>query len=338
MGFKTEKTPAKVLQKLKKNGALTSIGAFQRNRPRLSPANNPFAFLLIIGLIPGAVFLSLQGCSNQGSGSPVTDAAYDVKSSVGSASEHLLAQGTDQEKIKIEIQAVKGFLPNQKSQDLFGQFVKNLLHKQIEFVVDPEIPSPASADQTSYSQSDLSQIEADHRTLHSHKGEITVYYLFLDHPSSLDRSPHFFFAHAFENTSVAVYEPTVKDLSQKDFPPVPIEVMEGSVMAHEFGHILGLVGISKPPVHDHETQDHHCTHPCLMGADLLLTLRTLGVSSIPALDDDCLLDLGLSPKISGDPSGEALASPLPDATFGTNIGSTHPSASPRETQTSLLIE
>ena len=76
-----------------------------------------------------------------------------------------------------------------------------------------------------------------------------------------------------------------------------LEVLETTVVNHEFGHLLGLVNAGSPLQSDHQDTEHgkHCTEQdCLMyytaetGEGII---NMLSGGSVPSLDAQCIADL-----------------------------------------------
>ena len=93
-----------------------------------------------------------------------------------------------------------------------------------------------------------------------------------------------------------IYENTVKDLSNSAFEP-STDLLETTVLNHEFGHILGLTNLGTPLQTAHEDSEHpkHCdVDTCLMywssetGAALT---NMVNMESAPELDAQCIADL-----------------------------------------------
>jgi hypothetical protein len=106
----------------------------------------------------------------------------------------------------------------------------------------------------------------------------------------------------YRNTSMIIHESTVRDLASRSVV-ITVSDVETTTLAHEFGHLFGLVDLGTPEVNPHEdaASSNHCNvEDCLMRAELefgsgfraVMEKRTAkGLEGLPALDAECLLDL-----------------------------------------------
>jgi hypothetical protein len=74
------------------------------------------------------------------------------------------------------------------------------------------------------------------------------------------------------------------------------ETVETTVLQHEFGHILGLVGNGTPTVQDHQDEANgaHCdVDTCLMYFAVRTSdfVNNLMGGNVPELDSQCIQDL-----------------------------------------------
>ena len=69
---------------------------------------------------------------------------------------------------------------------------------------------------------------------------------------------------AYRNTSMAIFQETIARHTGGALEPSAATV-EGTVAAHEFGHVLGLVNNGSPMEHQDEPHGRHCDNEdCLM--------------------------------------------------------------------------
>ncbi len=240
----------------------------------------------------------LHGCGGSTSPtiSPKEHPDYDNHRAVG-ASAHDLLSADKYPSVTIEIQAMTGFRPTQATQDALKAFVTQRCNKTggVTVVVDADIPAQGKS---AYSLDDTKNIEVANRQLYTTGTTLSVYFLFLDGPSTDDNSSAKILAYAYLNTSMVVFEKTIQGLS--GLPPKPsTATVEQAVVEHELGHLLGLVNLSpgSPMQASHQDTAHgnHCndsTDPCLMYY-AVNTSNIIGnlLGGIPQLDANCLADL-----------------------------------------------
>lgn len=257
-------------------------------RPQTRPLSNILTVLGVCAL--GACTPFTNDWTNHRS---APDASYQTTLLAGNSAQDLMSS-TNFKSIVVEIGAVHGFAPTQESLNHLQTFLEARLDKPngINIVIGEEIPpSPAG---TTYSVTQIRALEDRYRDQLPKKDQLTVYYLFLDGASSDDNGASKILGQAHRNTSVAVFENTLRTESAK-YPNLPPWLIETTVMEHEFGHLLGLVHNPITDVAHHEDPAHpnHCVHnTCLMyyAADSTALLASLG-NQPPALDPDCLQDL-----------------------------------------------
>lgn len=244
-----------------------------------------------VGLVFCLALISSISCS---SGEDVFAPWQSVVSSPGArAGDFLSAAGYTT--LVVEIQPFAGMQPTQQAMDNLTQFLQARLNKPggVQVVVDAELPTSGQA---SFSIGQIRQIEAQSRTMYPNGQTMVAYFLMLDGDSDQSNGNMRILGHAYGATSMAIYQAAIQDLSGGIGEPAR-DVLESTVINHEFGHILGLVGNGSPPVqpgHHDTANGAHCTNQnCLMyyAVDISDVVANLLGGSIPALDADCIDDL-----------------------------------------------
>ena len=263
------------------------------------------ASLLIASLVlwgAGGSGCGDSGTSNTGGTqyhSPRESADFNSHQSVG-ASAHDLLSADKYQSVVIEIQAMQGFEPTAQAKTALQNFITARVNKPggVTVVIDPSI---APQGKSAYSLNDVGLLESTNRQSYSTGTQLVTYFLFLDGPSTEDdaQSGRKVLAYAYQNTSMAVFEKTIKSLSGS-LGQTSTATLEMTVVEHEFGHLLGLENLSpgSPMQSAHQDTAHgnHCSvESCLMywsanSSDVLGNLLGLG-GSAPALDAQCLADL-----------------------------------------------
>jgi hypothetical protein len=235
----------------------------------------------------------LVSCSREIPRSPNEVPGYDNHRSAG-ASAHDILSDDDFFQINVEIQAVEGFEPTTDALDQLKTFLEARLNKtDIEIILDDSISSPGGGP---YTLEQVQQIEADRRLHYTADDTVHVYFLFLDGASSKDDGDAQVLGYAHQNTSIAIFEKTIQDLSGGLLEP-STELVEATVLEHEMGHLMGLVNLGSEMQTQHQDTAHgaHCNvEECLMyyAADTSDALSNLlGTGAVPELDSHCLEDL-----------------------------------------------
>jgi hypothetical protein len=137
----------------------------------------------------------------------------------------------------------------------------------------------------------VAMLEKQHRTAYTSGTTIALYILVTDGVDTSKNTLGF----AYRNTSLCLFGKTIANNSGGFGKPTRI-ALESNVLAHEIGHILGLINVGSPMVVNHEDPDHskHCNNPlCIMYYSI--ELNGGGVISDPGrileLDYNCRNDL-----------------------------------------------
>jgi hypothetical protein len=226
--------------------------------------------------------LSLFGCS-----------IYHSQPGAGDAARDFLTSATYTQ-LKIEIQFVSGYAPTAGAQTQLVSWLQNYLNKPggITITVDSAI-NPLNS--SPYSLTEILNIENTHRIHHSFGSEAVAYFLFVNGNSDEDSGSNKILGYAYGPTSMVIFQNTIQSLSGGFGQPTR-QVLETTVMEHEFGHILGLVNTGTPLQSAHQDSAHgaHCSNnSCLMfwQSDTSGILGNLLGGVVPTLDTDCENDL-----------------------------------------------
>ncbi|HCI69988.1 MAG: peptidase [Bacteroidetes bacterium] len=237
-------------------------------------------------LIISALFL---GCnSNDAGNSGGNGNEFSSTQNVGDSANDFLSNSTYSSLI-IEVDYVDGFQPTQGALNNLRSFLQSRLNKtSVSISLDDEIPSPGNSP---YSAQEAFDIEKEFRDTYTEGNTIAAYFLILDGQFEQENVLGF----AYFNTSMALLGGTIANNSG-GFGQPSRETVETTVLQHEFGHILGLVGNGTPTVQDHQDEANgaHCdVDSCLM----YFAVRTSDFTSnlmggnVPELDAQCIQDL-----------------------------------------------
>ncbi|MBL6449663.1 peptidase [Fulvivirga sp. 29W222] len=250
---------------------------------------NLFKYFTALSLILFSIFII--GCSDDDENEINNNPANDQN--VGVSANSFLSSDT-YDNLIIEVQYARGYAPPTAAINNLQTFLEQYLNKPAGIsVITNEINAPG---QTQYSVSDIQAIEDNNRTQFTDGKTIAAYFFFADSGYSEDTNEAKVLGIAYRNTSMALFQKTIEDLSGGLGQP-STNLLTSTVMNHEFGHILGLVNNGTSMVSQHQDVDHghHCNaKDCLMywaaetGSGIA---GLLGMSSPPGLDAQCISDL-----------------------------------------------
>jgi len=250
----------------------------------------------ILGLLIIFGFSLFSGCkSDDGGGQNVDDPTADNKRTLGTSSNEILAEG-DYSRLVIELVYPPTFRPTESALIDFRNFIEERVFKSggivfVETVIDPP-------QDTSFTLEEIRAIEEENRTEYNSGSDLAIYIFFANENSSNDGQNSVTLGTAYRNTSIVIYESTLKAITQEN--PGLLPTLEAVTLNHEFGHLLGLTNILGDDIHtEHEdpNQGKHCmVEECLMYFDATAVTSSMieqlaGRSANPELDPLCIADL-----------------------------------------------
>jgi len=154
-----------------------------------------------------------------------------------------------------------------------------------------------------YTIEEVREIEDRIRTQYTEGNNIAVFIFFANGSSQNDNGNRVTLGTAYRNTSIIVYQRTLKVITEED--PELLTFVESFTMNHEFGHILGLVNILNDAInenHEDPLNPKHCiVEECLMYFELEFATRTSineimyrgrqNNLEVPTFDALCIADL-----------------------------------------------
>lgn len=248
---------------------------------------------LLIAIL--SVALVSYTCTDSGTGSNGGSEPTEFNSEAptgDSAASYL--QGDQYTSLQIEIDYMQGYAPTQEALNSLEIFLQNRLNKSSITISLNEIPA---RNEGPYTTEDVDRIEDEVRDNFTEAGSSTLHahILILDgdyDDGGQDQSN--VLGIAYWNTSMALFGSRIEDISGGVTQPSRTQV-QATVLRHEVGHNLGLVGIGSP--HPSGQQSHqngsHCTvDGCLMNASVETTNFFNNFSGeVPDLDQLCVEDL-----------------------------------------------
>lgn len=211
---------------------------------------------------------------------------------VGASANDLLSSNKFK-KLVVDLMYMENHAPTATAVKNLENFLIKYLNKPEGVVIKQrEIPSSKLS---AYAVSDIKKIEDEHREEYNSAETIAVSLFFLDAEYAGNSGNAKVLGIAYRNTSMAVFQKTVKENSGGITQPSR-SIVESTIINHEVGHLLGLVDIGTNMVIDHQDKDHghHCNNKnCLMYYTVETTdfLDNLIGGSVPELDDNCKKDL-----------------------------------------------
>ncbi|TSJ46443.1 peptidase [Fluviicola chungangensis] len=209
-------------------------------------------------------------------------------------SAHDILSDKDYRSITIEIMYMTGFKPTDQAINNLKELIAGVCNKPdgIKMVLK-EIPAQGKS---TYSISDVKIIEDQNRKEFTYKKDLATCFIFLDGASGEDQGSSMVLGQAYFNTSMVIYEKSLKDHSGGLGEP-ELYKLESTVINHEFGHILGLVNLGSAMYNSHQDTAHgaHCDNSdCLMYWEVetgSIFDNLIGSVPIPTFDQNCLKDL-----------------------------------------------
>jgi hypothetical protein len=207
---------------------------------------------------------------------------------VGASANELLNAGT-YKSLKIEVQYMTGYAPDASALNHLQNILNTYLNKPSGItIVTKEIAASSS---TTLSIDQVKTIEEQNRTIFTTGDQLGVYVLY----TNGNFTDNNVLGAAFRNTSLVIFGKTIHDNSGA-LGQTSRTKLEGTVLDHEFGHILGLVDIGSPMQTNHKDAGHgnHCSNTnCLMyyASDTKDILGFLLTGNIPSFDANCIADM-----------------------------------------------
>ena len=239
-------------------------------------------------------FIVLLSCKKDDEGS-INDPKAENRKGLGISAEDLLSDDI-YDKLIVELVYPASYAPTGVAKQNIVDFLNERLNKSGGIsIVETVIQAPPGAP---FGISEIKAIEDDNRTRYTTPGTMAVYIFFSNGSSANDSNTTVTLGTAYLNTSIVVYEKTLRDLVNQN-PNFDITVLETTTLQHEFSHILGLVNIQNDDIHTTHEDEAHAKH-CSVAECLMYFESTSGRSIteyfenrslLPTLDPLCIADL-----------------------------------------------
>lgn len=237
------------------------------------------------------IFLSF-GCSKNENLDNLISDNYPYKQQVGYSANDILSNNL-YTNILIEVMYVDGFKPRSATLTNLKNFISARCYKT-NIVIEERLINITTKE--AYSIDDVREIEDTNRTLFTNDNQLVISVIFLNGNSINNTETSVVLGTAYRNTSFVIFEETIHSFSDNAFEPSR-NVLETTVILHEFSHLLGLVNIGTSMVNNHQDSTHgaHCTtENCLMNYQIENGTKFsnwLGGEQIPQLGTFCIEDL-----------------------------------------------
>ena len=189
--------------------------------------------------------------------------------------------------LKVEIGYMPGYQPDDQSIQLLQTFLNTYLNKPAGIQVKQTPIKGSSINRLSIA--DLVLLEKQNRSVFTQGNIITVYIILANAPFEEEGV----LATSYWNTSFALFGSTLYQSSGAS-GQVSRPKLLTTLLQHEFGHLLGLVGQGSPMQVNHRDEENgaHCDNQsCLMFYGIETAEILSGNSPIPTLDAHCIADL-----------------------------------------------
>lgn len=215
--------------------------------------------------------------------------ANDLHNKAVGASANQLLSATTYKSLKIEIQYMTGYAPDAGALNHLQNVLNTYLNKPSGITIVTKEISASSSGTLSIDQ--VKVIEEQNRTVFTTADQLGVYVLY----TNGNFTDNNVLGAAFRNTSMVIFGKTIHDNSGA-LGQTSRTKLEGTVLDHEFGHIIGLVDLGSGMQTNHKDAAHgnHCSNTnCLMyyASETKDILGILLTGNIPSFDTNCIADM-----------------------------------------------
>ena len=236
----------------------------------------------------------LQACSKDETSEGQNGINKIVNKQITGSSANDILSDSKFKSIVIELAYIEGYEPTASAVDYFENFINTTSYKPGGItILKRSIPSLGN---TEYSIEEIADIEEANRTKYNIGDQIAIWAFFTDGKSDKDNSESAVLGTAYRNTSFVIFEETLRNFSNGPFEP-DRNLLEATVINHEFGHLLGLVNFGSDMQTPHEDTEHqrHCNvESCLMYWEAVSRGSFFNIMNTNAplqLDSQCIADL-----------------------------------------------
>lgn len=193
------------------------------------------------------------------SSNPIPPSSYNHSRNPGNSARDYL-RSTIYQSLKIEVQYMPGYEPDIRAINNFVDLISGKLNKPGGIIIEKRMIDPTL--RTTFSLDDISDIEYRDRTVFTTGTQMSAYILFVDGSYSDGNV----LGLSYKNTSICFFGEPLRYFSGGLTADDKVKLI-AMLLAHEFGHLLGLVDMGSPMVVDHQdnVNNNHCNNPaCIM--------------------------------------------------------------------------
>ncbi|MES1218235.1 MAG: hypothetical protein ABUT20_22205 [Bacteroidota bacterium] len=209
---------------------------------------------------------------------------------IGVSAKDLLTS-TKYKSLVVEIQYLNSdFTPDTRVSDHLKALLEQRLNKPGGITIVTKKIQPSTQ---YFGIEQVKSIEETSRTEFTQGNRLAVYVLYLDGYYATDS---LVLGAAYRNTSIVLFGKRINEYAAGD--SLKKLVFDATIIEHEFGHLLGLVGQTTPEIAPHKDAENgnHCNNmDCLMYNTFLDSNSgdqyVGGLTAVPKLDSACVADL-----------------------------------------------
>jgi hypothetical protein len=236
------------------------------------------------------LFLFLPiGCKKDSDYKPGQNPGVYINNGNPGASARDFLSGSTYSSLKIELQYMPGYCPDDRAVSMFVELLSERLNKPGGISVQKTQINPTLLE--TFTLSDISNIESRNRTVFTSGDQMSAYILFTSGSYYIGNVAGL----TYKNTSVCFFGEALKYVSGGSTPEDKIRII-ALLLTHEFGHLLGLVDLGTPMQVDHRDygNGNHCNDvQCIMHhANTSVTDYWPKITmDYPSFDSHCINDL-----------------------------------------------
>ncbi len=161
----------------------------------------------------------------------------------------------------IEVDWIIGCEPDWSAMSFLVNRIKEYCDKESVYI-DRNYSDEILPYRSSYGMEDILKLEEDYRSLYKNGDTAVIYILYLN-GKFIDSSPAPTDVYtevvgmAYTHSSVAIFKDEIRSVADVG---LSVEYTERSILLHEFGHLICLVGIGYTATHEDPEHPHHTIH------------------------------------------------------------------------------
>ncbi len=209
--------------------------------------------IILVGALLGAAFSMVVV------GSWANERRYVYSSPIDYALDYLSDE--PYKNLAIEVDWIIGCEPDWSAMDFLVQKIKEYCNKDSVYI-DRNYSDEIVSYRSVYTMSDIENLENEYRGLHKHGDTAVIYYLYLngrfEKSSALGTDVYTeVVGMTYTYSSVAIFKDEIRSVADVG---LNVHYTECSILLHEFGHLICLVGIGYHSEQEDPDHPHHTIH------------------------------------------------------------------------------